>query len=207
MLHIIAIIACHSSDSLYIYSFYPSSFSGDITDFDLPEPYEGATFDFIMLNDVVEHIQRGRFGCLFLKLQALTHAGSLVYMHTPTPEAQLYRHSFPSTITPIAVDADSDSHADAGDKNDNEEGKDRSRLLTERSNVLPHHFIFTGMAMAGFELVEMEMDTQTNCGGRVYNLNRMPQSFDMSACNVGGYTKYAHMVFRRALDEKVFEMD
>ena len=184
------------------------SISGDITDFELPGPYEGATFDFIMLNDVVEHIQRGRFGCLFLKLQELTHSGSLVYIHTPTAEAQLYRHSFPSTVTPMAVDAgDADSHANANAKNDNDEGKDRSRLLTERSNVLPHHFLYTGMAMAGFELVEMEMDTQTNCGGRIYHLSRMLQTFDMSTCNVGGYVKYSHMLFRRASDEKVFEMD
>ena len=178
-------------------------FTGDITDFELPEPYEDATFDFIMLNDVLEHIQRGRFGCLFLKLQELTHAGSLVYIHTPTAEAQLYRNSFPST-TPVVVDADTDTNTDADNSGEDE---DPSRLLSERSNVLPHHFIFTGMAMAGFELVEMEMDTQTNCGGRIYNLNRLPQSFDTSACNVGGYTKYSHMVFRRASDEKVFEMN
>jgi len=188
---------------MYFTYLYTLICSGDITDFDLPDPYKGATFDFVMLNDVVEHIQRGRFGCLFLKLQDLTHSGSLVYIHTPTAEAQLYmyRKSSPSTVNPAVFDADSDA------KIDNEKDKHRSRLLTERSNVLPHHFIFTGMAMAGFELVEMEMDMQTNCGGRVYNLNRMPQSFDMAACNIGGYTKYSHMVFRRASDEKVFEMD
>ena len=160
-----------------------------------------------MLNDVVEHIQRGRFGCLFLKLQELTHAGSLVYMHTPTPEAQLYRHSFPNTITPKAVDADSDSHADAGDKNDNEEEKDRSRLLTERSNVLPHYFLYTGMAMAGFELVEMISDRHSSCGGTVYNLNRLPKNFDDSACNQGGHAKYSHLIFQRAYDDKVLKLN
>jgi len=168
-------------------------YQGDITDFDLPQPYEDATFDFIMLNDVVEHVQRSRFGCLFLQLQELTHAGSLVYIHTPTPESQLYLHrnSFPaSSIT--AVD-------------DGSNAKEESRR--ERSPaVLPHHFIVTGMAMAGFELIEMEMDTYTDCGGRIYNLNRLPLSVDASACNVGGYTKYSHMVFRRASDEKIFEM-
>ena len=110
-------------------------------------------------------------------------------------------------LNPMAVDSHAHADADAGATNDNDEGKDRSRLLTERSNVLPHYFLYTGMAMAGFELVEMEMDTQTNCGGRVYHRNRMPQTFDMSACNIGGYVKYSHMLFRRASDEKVFEMD
>jgi SAM-dependent methyltransferase len=64
-------------------------FEGDITNFNLPDPYAAKTFDFVMLNDVAEHIQKERYGCFFQKLKEVTHAGSLVYMHTPTPHAQL----------------------------------------------------------------------------------------------------------------------
>mmetsp|Transcript_17242 Transcript_17242/g.35516 ORF Transcript_17242/g.35516 Transcript_17242/m.35516 type:complete len:236 (+) Transcript_17242:257-964(+) len=49
----------------------------------------GQTFDFIMLNDVAEHIQKDRYGCFFQTLRGMTHKGSVVYMHTPTPRAQL----------------------------------------------------------------------------------------------------------------------
>eukprot|EP00591_Stephanopyxis_turris_P008237 CAMPEP_0195507566 /NCGR_PEP_ID=MMETSP0794_2-20130614/986_1 /TAXON_ID=515487 /ORGANISM="Stephanopyxis turris, Strain CCMP 815" /LENGTH=328 /DNA_ID=CAMNT_0040634295 /DNA_START=108 /DNA_END=1094 /DNA_ORIENTATION=+ len=61
---------------------------GDITDFTLDDP--DATFDFVMLNDVMEHLQQKRYGCFFNKLKTVTHEGSIVYMHTPTPEAQLH---------------------------------------------------------------------------------------------------------------------
>merc|ERR1712054_91262 len=64
-------------------------FEGDITEFSLPTPYANKTFDLVMLNDVMEHVQRNRYGCLFKKLQDVTHPGSIVYMHTPTPEAQM----------------------------------------------------------------------------------------------------------------------
>jgi len=60
-------------------------YEGDATDIDL----KGQTFDFIMMNDVAEHIQKTRYGCLFSTLKKLTHPGSLVYFHTPTPMAQL----------------------------------------------------------------------------------------------------------------------
>ena len=43
----------------------------------------------IMLNDVMEHIQIPRYTCLFPRLQQNTPAGSLAYLHTPTPLAQL----------------------------------------------------------------------------------------------------------------------
>jgi hypothetical protein len=42
-----------------------------------------------MLNDVAEHIQKERYGCFFENLKQLMHQGSLVYMHTPTPQVQL----------------------------------------------------------------------------------------------------------------------
>ena len=42
-----------------------------------------------MMNDVAEHVQKERYECLFLQLDAVSHLGTIVYMHTPTPEAQL----------------------------------------------------------------------------------------------------------------------
>mgnify|MGYP006130336839 FL=1 len=59
---------------------------GDITSFQLKEP---RSFDFVMMNDVAEHVQKDRYECLFHQLDALSHPGTIVYMHTPTPEAQL----------------------------------------------------------------------------------------------------------------------
>merc|ERR1719265_2327777 len=64
-------------------------YEGDITEFSLPEPYASKTFNFTMLNDVVEHVQSSRYGCLFSQLDRVTHPGSIVYMHTPSPLAQL----------------------------------------------------------------------------------------------------------------------
>jgi len=61
---------------------------GDITDFELPD--KNFTFDFVMLNDVMEHLQTNRYGCFFQKLKSVTHKGSIVYMHTPTPETQIH---------------------------------------------------------------------------------------------------------------------
>jgi len=58
---------------------------GDVT----VDPGLGQTFDFIMLNDVAGHIQKDRYGCFFKTLRGLTHKGSVVYMHTPTPRAQI----------------------------------------------------------------------------------------------------------------------
>ena len=47
------------------------------------------TFDLITLNDVVEHLMPNRYGCLFATLAAHARPGTVVYMHTPTPETQL----------------------------------------------------------------------------------------------------------------------
>mmetsp|Transcript_7498 Transcript_7498/g.21910 ORF Transcript_7498/g.21910 Transcript_7498/m.21910 type:complete len:340 (-) Transcript_7498:115-1134(-) len=66
-----------------------SVFEGDITNFALPAPFAEKTFDFVMLNDVAEHIQKARYGCFFNKLREVTHEGSIVYVHTPNPQAQL----------------------------------------------------------------------------------------------------------------------
>merc|ERR1712039_830184 len=46
-------------------------------------------FDMVMLNDVMEHIEKKRYGCLFSQLDKVTHPGSIVYMHTPTPMTQI----------------------------------------------------------------------------------------------------------------------
>ena len=64
-------------------------YEGDVTSFALPEPFSQATFDFVMLNDVAEHIQKDRYGCFFQKLRDVTHEGSIVYMHTPNPVTQI----------------------------------------------------------------------------------------------------------------------
>jgi SAM-dependent methyltransferase len=47
------------------------------------------TYDVITLNDVMEHIQTRRYGCLFQTLKHYTHPGSVVYMHIPSPATQL----------------------------------------------------------------------------------------------------------------------
>ena len=124
----------------------------------------------IMINNVIEHINPRRYGCLFDKLRQVSHPGSLVYIHAPTPQAQL-----------------------AGEQNNGE-------------NTLPHHVLVAGMAMAGFELVEMVSDRHSSCGGSVYNLNRLPKNLDESACNEGGYAKYSHMIFQRVYTDKVLEL-
>jgi cyclopropane fatty-acyl-phospholipid synthase-like methyltransferase len=63
---------------------------GDVTDFTpLPEPHATTTFDLVMLNDVAEHIQKDRYGCFFQQLQRVTRRNSLIYFHTPNPQAQL----------------------------------------------------------------------------------------------------------------------
>lgn len=153
--------------------FALSSDTGDITDFALPEPYEQESFDLIMMNDVFEHVQPSRYGCLFNKLRQVSHPGSLLYIHAPTPQAHL-----------------------AGDQSNN-----------GRKIILPHHVLVAGAAMAGFELVEMVSDRHSSCGGTIYNLNRLPKSFDESACNYGGYAKYSHMIFQRVYDDKVMELN
>ncbi|KAI8114348.1 hypothetical protein M9434_002474 [Picochlorum sp. BPE23] len=46
-------------------------------------------FDLIMLNDVLEHVQPSRLGCLMQTLAHFSHEKTVVYMHVPTPETQL----------------------------------------------------------------------------------------------------------------------
>ena len=43
----------------------------------------------ILMNDVLEHVQPTRYGCLFHKLRQVSHPGSLVYLHTLNPQTQL----------------------------------------------------------------------------------------------------------------------
>ena len=162
-----------SSPPSYIYisahsiSCAPSpSLAGDVTEFSLPEPYLEATFDFIILIDVLERIRPSRYGCLFTKLREVSHPGSLVYLHTPTPQAQL-------------VDNDEQNY----------------------EAVLPHHVLVAGMAMAGFGLVELQTDKDSNCEGSVYNLNQLPRSLGESAC------KYSHMIFQRVYDDKFLDFN
>ncbi|KAI8462846.1 MAG: S-adenosyl-L-methionine-dependent methyltransferase [Monoraphidium minutum] len=60
---------------------------GDITEVDIPSSL--GSFDVVLLNDVLEHVQGSRHGCLMRQIQRATHVGSAVYMHTPSPETQL----------------------------------------------------------------------------------------------------------------------
>lgn len=64
-----------------------SFYVGDVTNH-IPEITE--TFDVITMNDVMEHIVVGRYGCLFDALWQYSHPGTVVYMHVPTPAAQLF---------------------------------------------------------------------------------------------------------------------
>jgi cyclopropane fatty-acyl-phospholipid synthase-like methyltransferase len=147
---------------------------GDVTDFaPLPAPIDTTTFDFVMLNDVAEHIQKDRYVCFFQQLQKVTHENSLVYFHTPNPQAQL---------------------ADAGQYYE---------------NVLPHAFLVNGMAEHGFELINMDQDVDTNCG------QSLPENYlttshlrKKSKCQMNGYPKYYHAIFRRVPDKLkgVFEL-
>jgi 2-polyprenyl-3-methyl-5-hydroxy-6-metoxy-1,4-benzoquinol methylase len=136
-------------------------FEGDITEFTLPDPYARKTFDFVMLNDVAEHIQKERYGCFFANLASLTHEGSIVYMHTPTPQAQL---------------------------------RDKGQYV---ENVLPHHYLFMGMALAGFELVTFEHDLDTLCREKSAK-ESIPRGINKARCIYNGWPKYYHAVFRKS---------
>ena len=136
---------------------------GDVTDFSLPSPQ---TFDFIMMNDVVEHIQKQRYPCLFSKLDELSHPGTLIYMHTPTPEAQ---------------QIDKNQYFD---------------------NVVPHHFLFEGMASVGFRVLKFEHDLDTVCKMREADLPRILSS---ARCLQNGWPKYYHVVFQKT-DADVFSL-
>jgi len=142
-------------------------YEGDITEFALPAPHSGSTFDFVMLNDVVEHIQKGRYGCLFSQLASVTHPGSIVYMHTPSPAAQII---------------DQDQYYE---------------------HIVPHHFVVSSMAAAGFELISFEYDINTECGGEPSHATRQVQ---MAKCNMGGFPKYTHNVYRRVSDARVMTL-
>lgn len=140
--------------------------TGDITEFALPDPCAGKTFDFVMLNDVAEHIQKERYGCFFENLQRLTHKGSIVYMHTPTPQAQL---------------ADSSQYME---------------------NVLPHHVVVLGMALAGFELVTFEHDLDTVCSlENAFKDPSTPRALHDVRCIYNNWPKYYHILFRKSPKE------
>eukprot|EP00526_Cylindrotheca_closterium_P017086 CAMPEP_0113619546 /NCGR_PEP_ID=MMETSP0017_2-20120614/9926_1 /TAXON_ID=2856 /ORGANISM="Cylindrotheca closterium" /LENGTH=315 /DNA_ID=CAMNT_0000529125 /DNA_START=40 /DNA_END=984 /DNA_ORIENTATION=+ /assembly_acc=CAM_ASM_000147 len=121
--------------------------NGDVTDFDLGHNH---TFDFVMLHDVMEHLQRDRYGCFFQQIQKITHEASVIYMHTPTPEAQI------------------------GD------------TVQYYENVLPHHILISGMAMAGFQLVTMEHDTTSKCPGGGKH-KHLPKALEDSKCYYKGW--------------------
>jgi hypothetical protein len=123
-------------------------------------PLDNKTFDFVMLNDVAEHIQKERYGCFFQKLREVTHDGSIVYMHTPTPQAQLL---------------------------------DAQQAV---ENVLPYHYLVMGMALAGFELITLEHDTDSEC--KTEGQEKLPKSLQNVKCMMNNWPKYYHAVFRRS---------
>lgn len=139
---------------------------GDITEFTLQGNW--STFDFVMLNDVMEHLQPNRYGCFFEKLKSVTHEGSVVYMHTPTPEAQVV---------------------------------DQKQFY---ENVLPHHLVVAGMALAGFELVAFEHDQEFECSGEPND--GIPRLIERGNCYRGGWLMFYHIVFFRTSDSRLFEL-
>lgn len=146
-----------------------SIYEGDITDFDLPAPYTTVTFDFVMLNDVMEHIQKDRYGCFFDMIKKKTHRGSVVYMHTPTPEFQL---------------TETDQYYE---------------------NVLPHHHVILGMALAGFELVALDHDMEVGCLSRTPTLH-VPKRIQCAHSPPGKWPLFYHMIFHRSADDRVFKL-
>lgn len=50
---------------------------------------KGKTFDLITLYDVMEHVQKERYGCLFQVIKTFSHENTMVYFHIPTPRTQL----------------------------------------------------------------------------------------------------------------------
>ena len=64
-------------------------YQGDTTDFSLPpNPSKKDTFDVVMLNDVLEHVLPSRLVCAANLLKRMTHPGSVVYIHNPSPQVQ-----------------------------------------------------------------------------------------------------------------------
>jgi hypothetical protein len=65
-------------------------------------------------------------------------------------------------------------------------------------NVLPHHFVVMGMALANFEVILLEQDFGTQCGKKeLANKEQLPTVLDHAGCLSNGYVKYYHVVFRR----------
>jgi hypothetical protein len=65
-------------------------------------------------------------------------------------------------------------------------------------NVLPHHYLFMGMALAGFELVTFEHDLDTVCQDKVTNRKFIPRGINKAKCIYNDWPKYYHAVFRKS---------
>jgi hypothetical protein len=84
--------------SRYLRHWNATVVNADITEVDLGS----ATFDLVMLNDVMEHVMSSRHGCLWRTLSR--YARDFVYLHVPTPEAQLDdRGQYIETVVPHAT--------------------------------------------------------------------------------------------------------
>jgi len=70
---------------------YISIYQGELTDLSMLPM--STTYDLVIINDVLDTISPKRMGCLYQELNHFTHAGSVVYMHTSSPHAQLQETS------------------------------------------------------------------------------------------------------------------
>ena len=154
-------------------------FEGDVTEFSLPPPYDKKTFDFVMLNDVAEHIQKHRYGCFFHKLRDVTHEGSLVYFHTPNPQTQLAdAEQFFENVLPhhVVVSGMAASNFE---------------LVMFEQDV----DTACGHGLSG---------SSPSTGSAV--VDGFPKAILNTKCSYNGYTKYYHAVFRRVDSKPIFDI-
>ena len=145
---------------------------GDATDFTFALP--ASSYDFVMMNDSMEHIITSRYACLFERLKKYTSPGSLVYMHVPSPETQLddqHQHARPrrhlslsSTRRPFGLILAALDRARRPRSSAEDASTDARHPRRYFENVVPPHVVVRGMAVYGFELVHFGQDTRTMHG-------------------------------------------
>ena len=69
-------------------------------------------------------------------------------------------------------------------------------------NVLPHHVVVLGMALAGFELVTFEHDLDTVCSlENTFKDPSTPRALHDVRCIYNNWPKYYHILFRKSPKE------